>query len=74
LTSYNGYAGALLLPSTFFALAMPPTPSFRAQRPDTVVAEARVLAWQLEAGIERSKLLVEDRARNTRENALFSKE
>lgn len=43
--------------------------------PDTIVPEARVLASQLEAwGIDRSKLLIEDRARNTRENAVFSKE
>ena len=43
--------------------------------PGTVVPEARVLAQQLETwGIDRSRLLIEDRARNTRENALFSKE
>jgi uncharacterized SAM-binding protein YcdF (DUF218 family) len=34
-----------------------------------------VLASQLEAwGIERSRLFVEDKSRNTRENALFSKQ
>ena len=35
--------------------------------------EARVLARQLEAwGIDRARLFVEDRSKNTRENALFS--
>jgi uncharacterized SAM-binding protein YcdF (DUF218 family) len=44
-------------------------------RPEGPVVEARVLAAQLEKwGIDRARLLVEDRAQNTRENALFSKE
>jgi uncharacterized SAM-binding protein YcdF (DUF218 family) len=42
---------------------------------DNPVVEARVIATQLERwGIDRSRLLVEDKARNTRENALFSKQ
>ena len=47
-----------------------------AQNPDFPEhGEAVVLARQLEAwGIDKSRILVEDRARNTRENALFSQQ
>src|SRR5689334_24745199 len=41
----------------------------------TSVVEARVLAAQLKNwGVEPDRLLVEDKSRNTRENALFSKQ
>jgi uncharacterized SAM-binding protein YcdF (DUF218 family) len=42
--------------------------------PDDSVVEAEVLRSQLEAwGIDRSRILLEDQARNTRENATFSR-
>jgi uncharacterized SAM-binding protein YcdF (DUF218 family) len=76
LTSYNDHAERLL--ATFDLLRSGHATHAilsSGSAPDTVVAEAHVLARQLETwGIDRSKLLVEDRARNTRENALFSKE
>ena len=44
-------------------------------RPGITVIEARVLASQLESwGIDHGRLLVEDHARNTRENAELSKQ
>jgi uncharacterized SAM-binding protein YcdF (DUF218 family) len=76
MTSYNEHAERLL--ATFDLLRTGHATHAilsSGSAPDTTVAEARVLASQLEAwGIERSRLLVEDRARNTRENAVFSKE
>jgi uncharacterized SAM-binding protein YcdF (DUF218 family) len=77
LPSYNEHAERLL--STFDVLrtghAKEAIVSGGAVRSGQTIVEARVLASQLEAwGIDQARIIVEDRARNTRENAEFSKE
>jgi len=77
MPSYNEHAERVL--TTFEVLhadhAKQAIISAGSSTPDFPVIEARVVAAQLERwGIERSRLIVEDRSRNTRENALFSKQ
>ena len=76
MPAYNDHAERLL--STFEALrsghAKAAILSGGAWKPGQTVIEADVLASQLETwGIDRSRLIIEDRSRNTRENAEFSK-
>lgn len=77
LPSYNEHLERLL--TTFDVLrsghAKQAIISGGAMNPNVPVVEARTLASQLKSwGIEPDRLIVEDRARNTRENALFSKQ
>ncbi len=74
--AYNDHAERLL--STFDVLrtghAKEAIVSGGSWQPEQNIVEARVLASQLEAwGVDRGRIIVEDRARNTRENAEFSK-
>lgn len=76
LPSYNDHAERLL--ATYDVLrsghAKEAIVSGGAVQANQAVIEARVLASQLEAwGIDRGRIIVEDRARNTRENAEYSK-
>jgi uncharacterized SAM-binding protein YcdF (DUF218 family) len=76
MPSYNDHAERLL--TTFDVLrarhALQAILSGGTADGSTAPAEGRILAQQLAAwGIDRSRLLVEDASRNTRENAVFSK-